>query len=457
MIKESVSQRMLRGRWVLPIAQPPLEYGVLHLDGANITAVYSAAEFAGLGYDGAVEEFPEAIILPGLINLHTHLDYTHMRLFDTTSPFFEWIRGLMNQSRNWSVEDFRASAMSGADEIAASGTTTVFDSSYTGMAAYALGERGLRGVVGLELFGVDSRNEQQVWDRWMDRRQALLQDWSQSHSATQFGGIAQALASGRVRVTAAPHAPYTVSPGLIRRAKQWATEQALPWTIHLSETEHERSWINSGDQVVDDFLLSVPGVVPDGRLDSLVWRNCGHNPITFMATESLLDENLVAAHCVRLDADDISKLASHKVKVGHCPRSNARLRTGVAPISDLLEAGVEFGFGTDSAASTDNLDVLSEARFAVNLHRALHPTLPFGADSAIYRLTAGAAKSLGMSDSVGTLEPGKLADVAIFNVASCGENVWKLPYDTLLHGTVELRQLLVGGLKVLDKVVDKVL
>lgn len=452
MIKPSATKRLLRARWVLPVARPPLEFGVLQIEGERITGVFSAAEFQGLGYAGSIEEYPQAIVLPGLINLHTHLDYTHMRLFDTTSALFDWIRGLMSQSRTWAPEQFKQSALSGADEIAASGTTTVLDSSYTGMAAYALGEKGLRGVVGLELFGIDSRDDRSSWDRWLGRREGLMKGWLESQSESEFGGVSQALTSGRVKITVAPHAPYTVSPGLVGMAKQWASEQSLPWTMHLSETAHEVNWVKSGDQIVDNFLLGIPGIVPDGKLENLAWRACGHNPIMLMREGSLLDNNLVAAHSVYLDKDDIAALAEHGVKVAHCPRSNSRLRTGVAPLPSLMDAGVDFGFGTDSAASTDNLDVLSEARFAVNLHRALHPNLTFGAEEAIYRLTAGAAKAIGMSDSVGTLEAGKLADVAIFNVVSQGENVWKLPYDTLLHGAVELRQLLVGGRKVVDKV-----
>ncbi len=411
------------------------------------------------------EDFGLSIILPGLINLHAHLEYSALRCFNTEDILFDWIKSLMCNVRSWTEADFRSSARSGLRWLAASGTTCVVDSSYTGQAAHAIAECGLRGVVGLELFGSAEKQAQNIWGRWLEKRESLLTANQETEAAglpraeaahaTQAclragSSLAQALDDGRVSLTVAPHAPYTVCPSLMRLAVDWAQSQNQPVLVHLSESKNERDWFCRGDAILDAFFLGLPGSARED-VASLSGRAGGLSPVRHLSRHNLLGPWLIAAHCVHLDDEDIALLGSNQVKVAHCPRSNARLGNGMAPIGKLLAAGVELGFGTDSAASCDDLDVLSEARFAWNLQRAVNPSNLLSAQNAIWRLTQGAAEILGLGDVIGSLKEGKAADIAIFAIPEVHASALERPFDLLVYGKPRLCDLYVNGRKVVNK------
>jgi len=429
----------LSARWLLPIAGPPLSAAALVIDGQRIKAVDDRQSLSR-HYPGLpVRDYGEAIIAPGLINLHTHLDYTALRHFDTQAGFFPWIRGLVARAFPWTSDQWRASALTGAREVALSGTTCVADSSYSGAAAWALSRLGLRAVVGLELFGIASDQAGRVWSEWLGKLESL-----QSQADSE---LYQALASGLIKLTVAPHAPYTVCPDLWELANCWAENQSLPVLAHISESESECRWLAGTDQQVEEFLRDMlPGGLPDNGLS---WQGNGLTPVAHLDRYNLLRPNTLAAHGVHLLASDIALIAERQVKLAHCPRSNARLRNGVAPLRALLDQAVEIGFGTDSAASTDDLNVLSEARFAWNLQRALIPDFAYDSQEAVYRLTLGAAKILGLGESIGSLEPGKLADVAVFSIKPDAPFAADRPFDLLLYGQAELRDLFVNGVELI--------
>lgn len=432
-------KRFLTGRWLLPMDGPAIQFGALEVEGERIKQIYSQEEFRDMRaaqphIEPLVEDYGDAIIMPGLINLHTHIEYTALDLFDTTSSLLDWIPGLMSYAKQWSPEEFVNSAAMGARQLAAGGTTCVLDSSFSGYAALGLSQVGLRGVVALEIFGIDDNQLEKNWQNWQSKRDALL---------------ARADIAQNVKLSIAPHAPYTVSPALVKKAKRWAEEQDLVWTMHIGESDNEIKWIAEGDERLDRFVTKVHAP-PEGHVRNLDWRACGKTPVRLLDDRDCLAPNLVAAHAVKLTDEDISIFARRAVKVAHCPRSNARLRNGVARVAEMIHAGVAVGFGTDSAASTDNLDLLSEARFAWNLQRALNPEFPFTSEDAVKALTLVAAKAIGMSDLIGSLAPNKLADVAIFNILSGAPLVRDRPYDAVLYGKVLLRDLFVSGRKLVD-------
>jgi 5-methylthioadenosine/S-adenosylhomocysteine deaminase len=433
----STATQLLTASWILPMSSPPIENGGIEVAGDRIVAVYTADELAARnGSNGKPSvqhaHFDNGIIVPGFINLHTHVEWSAQELIDTTSMLFDWIPPLVQTARSWGKDDFFASALAGVERIARSGTTCVLDSSFTGQAAVALSNYGLRAVVALELFGIDDAQVDRGWAEWLQKKEELLANHD-------IGNL--------IKISVAPHAPYSVCPPLMHKAFEWAAEAGVPVTVHVSETENEFDFIARGDNKLDSFLQKVHAL-PGGRLENIQYRGCGLTPVQHLAHEKLLVDSLVAAHCVKLTDNDINLLAEHRVKVAHCPRSNARLRNGIAPYRRLLEAGVDVGFGTDSLGSSDNLDILEEARFAYNLHRAVDPAFPFDSEKAIKALTCDAARILGMSDSIGSLQPGKLADIAIFNIVSAGNWAQKRPYDALLYGNVILQELLVSGRKV---------
>lgn len=434
MLKQA--SRVLLSRWILPIDEAPRENACLALDGEKILGVYAQQEFEALPEAKRKEighDFGEAIICPGLLNLHTHLDYSGLKHFDNYSPFFIWIRGLIGRSWQWSKEEWLESALQGADEIMLSGTSTVLDASMSGAAARAVAASGLRGVIGLELFGINEERAEQDFADWLKKYEQFC--------AEAEPALKQAIASGRVKISVAPHTPYSVCPALIRKALAWSAEKKLPMQIHISESEAECQWIASKNDDLDEFLKEAFR----SEVPKLAWRGHGLSPVKHLEKHELLAEHIVAAHLVQINEADIETLSRHKVSAVHCPRSNSRLRNGVAPMSKMIEAGVPLAFGTDSAASGDDLDVLAEARFAWDLHRAMDRSFSEKAEKAAYYLTLGAAKVLKMDDTIGSLSAGKRADVSVFSIAHLPEVAKQRPYECLIYGGAKLSKLLVDG------------
>ncbi|MBI4533658.1 MAG: amidohydrolase family protein, partial [Candidatus Melainabacteria bacterium] len=325
----------LSARWVLPITHPPMPEGVVVIEEGKISSVLERQQFAKNFPDKSWQDYGDAIILPGLINLHTHLDYSALQHFDSQSGLIPWISKLVAQASSWSANKWRDSALAGAKKIALSGTSCVADSSYKGTASWALAQLGLRGIVGLELFGLHTDSADSIWQNWLAKYNGL------SHS--DDSSLSQALHSGLVQLTVAPHAPYTVCPAIWQRAANWAYINKLPILAHVAESVEECSWIANSQVQVDQLLRQIN---PQHCLDStLSWRGKGHSPISHLASHGLLNSQTIAAHTVHLTQRDIALLADNQVKVAHCPRSNARLRNGIAPIIELIEANIPLGFG----------------------------------------------------------------------------------------------------------------
>jgi 5-methylthioadenosine/S-adenosylhomocysteine deaminase len=424
--------------WVLPISDRPLAGGVVALEGGRIAAVLPRSEFESKYAGSPLKDYGQAVIMPGLINLHSHLDYTTLRFFDTDSTLFDWIRGLTGQTRTWEQERFRNSALEGAAEAALSGTSCLADSSYSGAAAWAAASVGLRAVVGLELFGLSESECRQRWDSWLARLQATGAE----------PPVDCAISEQRIKLTVSPHAPYTVCPSLWAKAADWARSNCLPVLTHLCETEQEMRWLAAGDQQIDQFLEAMLPACPD--LASLSWKGQGLSPVAHLERHNLLVAPIVAAHLVHASKSDFAILSRAGASAAHCSRSNARLRSGVAPLAGMKAAGLKVGFGTDSAASCDDLDLLKEARFAINLQRAANPAACLSSDEALAMLTIVAARALGIDDQVGSLEAGKKADIAIFALSKRSSFAHNRPHDLLILGEGRLVDLFVDGKQIVS-------
>jgi cytosine/adenosine deaminase-related metal-dependent hydrolase len=435
------ASEFILARWVLPIAEEARENACLAVDGDKILAVLSKEEFEKLNPDPArtkTRDLKDSIVLPGLMNLHTHLDYSNLKHLDNYSQFFIWIRNLIGNSWQWNSQQWLDSALAGAREIMLSGTSMIADASYSGAAARAVALSGLRGIVGLELFGIVEEDADKTFEQWLAKYEQFINEATPE--------LKKALDSGLLRITIAPHTPYSVCPALIRKALEWSREKNLPLLIHISESQAECRWIAKSDADLDKFLQEAFRC----ELPALPWKGHGLSPVQHLANNGLLDSNILAAHVVQVDDEDIETLSRHKVSAVHCPRSNSRLRNGVSPFKKLVAAGIKMSLGTDSAASTDSLDILEEASFAWDLHRAIDPEFSLKAKDAVYYLTLGAAKALGMETEIGSLEPGKKADFAIFSLEDQPEMAKSRPHECLIYGGVKLKDLVVNGLKLVD-------
>lgn len=417
---------LLTAPWILT-GRGALAHGAVLVQEGIITKVLAQREWQSLDLTQLTLINEErCLVSPGLINMHTHLDYTAAGfLYESEpdkTPMFSWLRALVSHSRSWSKTDIEDSARLGASLLASAGVSLAVDSSYTGEAARALAGKGLRGIVGLELFGLSSEKSQFLFSLWQKR----FEEWQQESI------LEKAQKDGRLLLTISPHAPYTVSPALWRLALAWAKEKKLPILCHLAESKNESQWLAGGDATIDDYLMYVmPGEEADKKqlLANLDFKKSA-SPVQHLSSNGLLDPSTltVAAHCIHIDLpniNDLDILAENQVTLALCPRSNARLGNGHPPLGKIAQAakksslvwasGLQWALGTDSLASSPDLDPRREA--AALLAQSASAQLPFSPAEMHSRITDKAACALGLGHRLGELSAGKEADIAVFEVA----------------------------------------
>jgi 5-methylthioadenosine/S-adenosylhomocysteine deaminase len=378
-----------RARWVLPITSAPISNGIVGVDGSQITFVGGAGD-APPGDD---VDLGDVILMPGLVNAHCHLELTAMRGFLEDLDFRRWILRLTNARRAIFDRDaLLDSARYGVEEGLLAGVTTYADTGDSGVAMQAMRESGVRGINYQEVFGPDP-----------------------AQCAESIAGLKEKVAGLRyletplVKVGVSPHAPYTVSDDLFRATTDLAREWHLPMAIHIAESELEQQ-----------LVVDAEGSFADGlRRRGIGVERRGSTPIELLERLGVLGVKPLLIHCVRANGDDISRIAASGSAVAHCPASNAKLGHGIAPLDEMLAAGITVGLGSDSMASNNRMDLLEEARLAVLAQRARlgSHSAPTAAD-ALELATIGGASALGLAGRIGSLDVGKQADLAAFGLNS---------------------------------------
>jgi len=354
--------------WVLPVDGPPIEGGIVRFDKGRIVDV---------GPGRAERHFADAAIVPGFVNAHTHLEYANYAGFGDGMPFGPWITTHIARKRQLDAEGMLSVARLGALECLRSGVTTVADYSFSGAAVQAAADAGLRAIVYLEVFAVPPADAE---EQWREKRQLVEE-------------------TPLVQIGISPHAPYTCSLDTYR----FCLSLGVPVGTHLAESPHETEWFLHGRGPLAEigmFLVPPPGVSP------------------VQALEPVLGAELLCAHGVELDEADIALLAGRDVPVVHCPRSNAYLGCGIAPLTALRKAGIRVGLGTDSPASTPSFDLFDELRAAVSAARAREQRADaLNATEALALATIDSARALRLDAEVGTLTAGKRADLTVVSLA----------------------------------------
>ena len=384
--------RVLSADWVVPVDGSPIRDGAVAIDTAGLIAAVGTADELGEG-----DRFPGSVILPGFVNAHTHLEYAVYAGFGDGLSFGPWIAIHVERKQRIDLEAMEAIARLGALECLRSGVTTVGDCSFIGAAATACADVGLDAIVYLEVFGHDAGALE---------RFELMRD-----------RVADALSDG-VRLGISPHAPYTCSLDLYRAC----AELRLPTATHLAESDDETEYVLSGRGPWEAFAdMLVPPL--------------GTTGIRALAAEGLLGPHVLAAHCVQADEEEIELLATHDVAVAHCPRSNAFLGCGIAPLAALRDAGIRVCIATDSPASTPSFDMFDELRAAVAGARAREkrPDALSAAD-ALELATLGGARALGLESDRGSLTPGKRADLTIVSLDGSPFVPWEDPVTAAVLG-----------------------
>lgn len=375
--------RRLAARWVLPVEAPPIEHGaVLIGQDGRIEALGPDAEVP-LPPDVPSLTFQHAVILPGLINTHTHLELTGFEGQLAELEFPVWIRSLRQLKATRGTTDYLDAARRGLRDCFALGVTTIADTGDSGAVIQALAEAGGSGIAYQEVFGPDPAQR--------DESLAGLQGRVRERSRW---------ATGRVRLGVSPHAPYTVSGPLFAAVAQWARVERLPVAVHVAESAAETHFLLAG---LGPFASAwhergIP-LPPSGR-----------TPVGWLHELGVLSEQTLCIHAIQVQPADVELLAATGAAVAHCPLSNRAHGHGAAPLRDFLTAGIRVGLGTDSVVSIGRLDLLAEARAARSL-------ASLSADQALELCTLGAARALGMESEAGSLRPGKWGDCAVIRVS----------------------------------------
>jgi cytosine/adenosine deaminase-related metal-dependent hydrolase len=371
--------------WVLPVDGPPIEGGLVRYEGGAIVEVTQGR---------AARHHADAAIVPGFVNAHSHLEYAMYAGFGDGHAFGPWLATHVERKNRLERADMVAIARLGVLESLRAGIATSADYSFSGAAATAASELGLRAIVYLEVFAVDPAQAER---QFMEKRAAIEE-------------------SELVRIGVSPHAPYSCSLDTYR----WCLSLGIPVGTHLAESANENEWLEHGSGPLQGIA---PILVPP----------TGQRAVATL--EPVLGPDLLCAHCVEVNADEIALLAERNVPVVHCPRSNALLGCGIAPVAELRAADVRVGLGTDSPASTPSFDMFEEMRAAIYLARArAKRPEAFLASDALRMATLEAARALRIEDQVGTLTPGKRADLTVVSLAGSPYHPVEDPAAAVVYG-----------------------
>jgi 5-methylthioadenosine/S-adenosylhomocysteine deaminase len=369
-------------RWIVPIEPAGIvleDHGIAIDDTGRIAAVEPAAVLRARYPDAAETILPEHVVTPGLFNLHTHAAMTLLRGLGDDLPLMQWL-----ETRIWPVErallseEFVAAGTSLACLEMLRGGTTCFSDMYffPDVAGAVARDIGMRAHVGITVIDFPTAGGGDA-DDYLDRGLALADRWRGERLLS---------------LAFAPHAPYTISDRTFERIGMLMGQTGLPMQIHLHETVEE--------------------------IEREVAQH-GVRPIARLARLGFVGPQLTAVHAVHMDAGEIELFAARGVSIAHCPASNLKLASGIAPVARYLDAGINVGIGTDGTASNNRLDMCSELRLAALLAKGASGRADaFGAHQVLRSATLAGAIACGLDDRIGSIVVGKDADLAAFDLGS---------------------------------------
>lgn len=373
-------------------------------------------------YYGKTIVSKDKIAVPGLINTHTHAAMTLLRGYGSDNPLKVWLEEYIwpAEGKFVSYDFVKDGTEIAVYEMLRTGTTTFVDMYfYENAVADVIKEVGIRGVLSTGILDFPTPGAKTP-DEGIQKTVNFIREYKNHPFVIPAIG---------------PHAPYTCSPETLKKAHKVAQEYDVIFHIHVAETEFE---VNT---VKDKY-----GKTPVEHLDSI----------------GVLDERTLAAHMVYPTEKEIELLAKRGVKVAHCPESNLKLASGIAPVPEMINAGVTVGIGTDGTASNDDLDIIGEISTAAKLHKGYKkdPTV-LNAKEALLMATRWGAEAIRMEEKIGTLEVGKLADIILININDPHLNPLYDPYTQIVYSskgsdvdTVIINgeiKVLEGNVVVLDK------
>ena len=406
---ETLADELIEARWVLPVAPwQVIERGAVAVRDGRIVAVGPAAELAERVVATRHTRLLDHVLLPGLVNAHAHAGMTLLRGYADDQPLMRWLHeSIWPAEARWVEPGFvHDGTRLACAEMLRGGVTTVSDMYFFPDAAISAAQRaGIRMVAGLVVLEFSTAYARDaaaylhaglaVRDRWVGAR--------------------------NLHFTLAPHAPYTVADSTFIEIATYAAQLDLRVHIHLHETQDE---------------------IAHGLAQT------GERPLARLRRLGLLGPELIGVHAVHLLDEEIALLAEHGAALVHCPVSNLKLGSGIARLADWLAAGVTVGLGSDGVASNNRHDLFAEMRLAALLAKGVSgDAAAVPAQQALTAATLGGATALGLGDEIGSLTPGKAADLIAVSLAGADQQPVFDPVSQLVYcaGREQVSDVWVAG------------
>ncbi len=370
---------IVRGEYVLPIdtSLTVISDGAVAVSDGKIADVGTFERVISLYEPGTIIGGKGRVVIPGLVNTHTHAAMVYFRGLADDLPLKEWLEShIWPAESRWLTPEFVSDAVELAClEMLKAGVTTYNDMYFFGDAAGGSAKRiGMRAVLGAGILDVPSAAGKTP-DEHLEKAERFVIRWKGDELVTPC---------------IAPHSAYMCSPETLRKTKALAERFDVPLHVHLSETEWE----------VGEIMTRY-----------------GRRPVEHLEAIGFLDERVLAAHCIWVADNEVELLARRNVGVSHCMESNLKLASGFAPVVTMLAAGVKVTFGTDGAASNNDLNILSEMSTTAKVHKAIsHDPTVLDAKTILLMATRWGAEVLRLGDKVGSIEKGKMADMTVINL-----------------------------------------
>lgn len=420
---------ILSAKYIFPVTSEPLRgYAILVRD----DKIVDIGDFGALKLrypDEEVVDFGLAAIMPGFVDLHTRLEKSVLRGVVADQPYAQWILSIIEQSSRLEPSDWYDSAILGGLDAISSGITTVSDITATGASLNAVQELGMRGVIYREVGA-------------MDKMRIAHAMHSAAHDVDKWRGSVD---SSRVTVGIAPASIYANHPEVFRLTSELAVKEDLPVAMRLAGSREEYNFVMYGSSM---FAVDTMNEEARGYVEIPPWLPFGVTPVRYALNWGAFDApNVLVVYAVHVTDEDINKLRGHDVAICACPRANAILGMGMAPLSEYMKGGFRVGLGTDSPAATDSTDMFSEMRVGLLMNRARDTRHFLDSREMLELATIGGARALKMDDKIGSIEVGKMADLIAVDLSSSNQSVELNPISAVVNTclTSDILMTMVAG------------
>jgi|Deesub1362A_J573_1020465.scaffolds.fasta_scaffold01832_7 5-methylthioadenosine/S-adenosylhomocysteine deaminase len=403
---------ILRARYVLPIEGEPIENGAVLVRKGKIDAVGKFSKLKKEYPEEEVKDFKDAAILPGFVDTHTHLEFSTFRGVTPDLPFWAWKLKLAEKSRVFSDGDWELSAEIGALEAIQSGITCIADITRTGAPLKVALKFGLRGIIFYEVSEMDAKKT----DKVMQEAEEKIQEWKKLSKGSLL------------EIGISPYSAYNVAPPILKEVAHFSQGEKLLLATHLSGSKEEYDFVKYGSGPLAHQYREVMG------WGDILWQPLGVSPVKYMENWDVFETKVLAVHCIQMSDYDIDVLNKYDVSIAHCPRTSAKLGMGVAPLSKFFKRGMIVGLGTDSPASNFTMDFFDEMRVGILLQRGVSKDVnSLSARKFVQMATLEGARALRMDGKIGSLKPGKEADIIVVDLSEAHQFFGEDPYTLLVY------------------------